>query len=518
MLRREFIKLTGSSIAFLLTAGGCKAQEKKTESNTKEISKRPNILLILADDLGYGDISCFYQDGPLSPQEKKSGHKLPVIHTPNIDRLAAEGMKLTDFYANAPVCSPTRAALLTGRYQHRAGVVNVLGQTGTAYAKVYPNDETPFEGLAEEELTIAEVLKSCGYRTACIGKWHLGPFYRPEGKYHPLDYGFDYFVGPSGNAGDNFSMQQNGVSYFWRNRKRVEAPGYYFTDVLADEAIEFMKKDIEKPFFLYLPFTAPHGPLVGPGDKEEANAWDEKGHFRTDFPRAYKEIVEALDKAVGRVTASLENSGKMENTMIIFTSDNGQTGHGRPPFNQHQGKQTVYEGGIRVPAIMKWNGKIKPGRIVDQPFATFDIFPTLLDVSGCSLPDSAKPLDGISISPFFQGHKDLSERTLYWEAPYQVWMQHFANRIWAVRKGKWKLLQSHTTRDLELYDLETDPGETENLAEKHPEIVKNLKQSFDKWKADVYKDAPYDLDDFIQRLKEHNIVTEESTKKVKASF
>ncbi|MFI4911923.1 MAG: sulfatase-like hydrolase/transferase [Sedimentisphaeraceae bacterium JB056] len=510
MLRRDFIKLTAAG---LLTSANLSLANAEKNSTCH----KPNILLIVADDLGHGDLSCFAQDGMLSPQEKKSGHKLPSINTPNIDAIAADGIKLTDFYANGPVCSPTRTALMTGRYQHRSGVVNVLGQTGNAYAEVYPEDKKPFAGLDEKELTIAEVLQTGGYRTACIGKWHLGPFYLNQG-YHPLDYGFDYFVGPSGNAGDNFSMQQDGLSYFWRNRKRAKSPGYYFTDVLADEAICFMKKKSNKPFFVYLPFTAPHGPLVGPNDKEDANKWDEKGHFRTDFGRAYKEIVEALDKAVGRVMASLKEMNIEGNTFVMFISDNGQCGFGRAPFNQHQGKQTVYEGGIRVPAMMKWKGKIPKGKVISQPLATMDIFPTLISVSGCKLPANAKTLDGIDMTPIFSGKPTGDNRMLFWEAPYQVWIKYFANRIWAVRQGKWKLMQSHITEPLELYDLENDPAEINNIADKNPQIVKEMHKAFQKWFSDVYADCPYNLEDFIERLKENGLITKESTEEVKEGY
>ncbi len=516
MLRRDFIKLMGSGVA-AAAIGGCSlpSASRRSAQNNKP---RPNILLIVADDLGYGDIGCFAEDGEMSPQEEKSGVRLPVIKTPNIDALAANGLKLTNFYANGPVCSPTRAALLTGRYQHRSGVVNVLGQTGVAFAQVYP-DREPFEGLSSDELTIAKVLQSGGYRTACIGKWHLGPFYRQDGKYHPLDYGFDYFTGPSGNAGDNFSMEQDGVSYFWRNRDNVKAPGYYFTDVLADEAIGFINSGEDKPFFVYLPFTAPHAPLVGLKDKDAANAWDEKSnHFRTDFGRAYKEVVEALDSSIGRICRALKDSGLEKDTLIIFTSDNGQTGFGRPPHNRHQGKQTVYEGGIHVPAIIKWTGEIAPGQVSDRLTATMDIFPTLAAVSKAPLPAQAKPLDGIDISPLFAGDLDLSDRMMYWEAPYQVWMENFANRIWAVRWGKWKLLQSHINRPLELYDLEADKTETNNLADQNPRIVAKLKAAFEKWKKDVYSECPYDLDDFIAWLTKNGIITEKTTNMAKDGY
>jgi arylsulfatase A len=507
MYRRDFIKLAGCTMGGVLF-------NKRLYANVEKKGK-PNIVLIVADDLGYGDVGCFREQGEMSPQEKESGKRLPPIRTPHLDALAADGVKLTNFYSNCSVCSPTRAAIMTGRYQHRSGVVNILGQTGSAFASVYPEIDKPFQELSSDETTIADVFRSGGYRTASIGKWHISPFYKGQDEAaHPLDYGFDTFFGPSGNAGDKFAMEKGGVSYLWRDRNRIEASGRYFTYVVADEAIDFMLQDNEQPFFAYVPFTAPHpSARIAPRDKVGAVKWDEEGSYRTDYPQIHKELVEALDLAVGKIIQSCP-----PNTLIFFISDNGQNGYGYPPFNQHMGKQSLYEGGIRVPAIACWKGVIQEARRIEQPAMTMDLLPTFASIAGCSLPKGSKPLDGIDISQALIKGAKLPERMLFWEKPYQVWMKHFANRIWAMRSGKWKLLQSHTNRPLELYDLENDKSETDNVADKYPQIVRRLKQEFDKWKEDVYNDCPYDIDDFINRLRQEDIITTQSTDEEKDGY
>jgi arylsulfatase A len=464
-----------------------------------------NIILMVADDLGYGDVSLFRTDGPPPP----SGSNRPLIFTPQIDGLGKNGLILTDFYANCSVCSPTRAAIMTGRYQHRSGIANVLSQTANAFSTVYPEADQRL-GLRTEETTIAEAMLAGGYRTGMIGKWHLGHLEEPGG--HPMDHGFEHFLGVQGSGGNFFSMIRNGRSILYRGRERVAASGEYWTYVQAQEGLAFIDQPDERPFFLYIAFNAPHGSSrVGPGDREAANQWDHRGSFRTDYSQVHKELVEALDEAVGMIREGLEERGLLDNTLIIFTSDNGQTGYGFPPFSQRLGKQTVYEGGVRVPTVMHWPAGIEAGRVSSTPKMTMDLMPTFLGLTGIALPEGAAPLDGLDLSSFIKHGGEPEHRLLFWEKPYQVWMEYFENRIFAVRDGDWKLVRSHINRPLELYNLKQDQSETHDLAGQYPERVAQMKQAFEVWRKDVWSDAPYDLDDFILRLREHEIVTDETT-------
>ncbi len=480
--------------------------------------KPPNIILIVADDLGFGDVGAFAQwDGPQSLTERRAGKRFPVIHTPYLDRLAAQGMTLKDFYSNCSVCSPTRAAIMTGRYQHRSGVINVLGQLGNAFRAVYLDDD-PFVGLRPEEMTLAEVLRDAGYRTGIFGKWHLGPL--KEAGYHPLDHGFDEFVGTSGGGGNMFSMKFQGESYFYRGREAVEAPGYYYTFVLSDETIDFIRCDDEAPFFAYVPFTAPHSSSpVGPGDELAANAWDSNNMhlygFRDDHHQWYKEVVEALDLAIGRIHNALIEEGLEDNTLIFFTSDNGPIRHGYPPFSQRTGKGGLFENGIRMPTIAHWPARIEPGTSSRAPAMTMDLLPTFVSLAGASLPAEAPPLDGLDLTPVLTGSGNLPPRRLFWEKPASVWMDQFHLHIWAVRDGDWKLLQGEpVTRtgsvNPQLFNLREDPIESNDLSEQYPVKVAELQEAFLTWKAEVYSDAPFDLDDFLQRLKDGGIIPAEA--------
>lgn len=484
-----------------------------------ESAPPPNIVLMVADDLGYGCVELFRADEPLSPREREGGGALPPIYTPNINQMGRDGQIWTEFYANCSVCSPTRAAIMTGRYQHRTGIVNVLGQTGSAFNTVYPEDERPtFAGLETSETTVAEVLSGGGYRTGMIGKWHLGPYLMPDG-YHPLDHGFEHFVGVSGSAGNMFSMIRNGQSLLWRGRERVPASGDYWTYVQAEETLAFIDQPDDRPFFVYVAFNAPHpSSRIGPGDREAANQWDYKEPFRTDYPRIHKELVEALDEAVGMIYHGLVERGLAENTLVVFSSDNGQNGYGYPPLNQHMGKQTVYEGGVRVPTVMHWPAGMAAGRTVDTPAATMDLFPTFLSIAGIPQPADAPPFDGMDLSPLLTATGDLSDRMLFWEKPYQVHMPYFANRLFAARDGDWKLIRSHGDRPLELYNVREDPSEMNNVAAQYPERVMQMKRAFEAWREEVYADAPYDLDDFIVRLRRHGIVTDETTAEVRDGY
>ena len=472
------------------------------ERRTDHSGKRPNILLILADDLGYGDISCFRGGSPWI--SVVPGQNDITISTPCIDRLAGEGVSFTDFHSNDAVCSPTRASLLTGKYNQRTGVCNVLGQLGNAMVKVAKPGEIPFTGLRPEEMTVAEILKDNGYRTGCFGKWHLGPMET----HHPLLNGFDEFVGVEGSAGDNFSMEQKGKSYFYRGRTTAKAPGGWFTDVLADEAVRFMQKNDDAPFFAYVPFTAPHLPYVGPNDKAIADAWDEKGDSpRSDLYRAYKDVVEGMDKAVGRIIDALKRSDLFENTLILFSSDNGPVDHGSP--GGFSGRKTnLFEAGTRVPTIACWQGKIKAGTVCREPAMSMDLFSTICGAANIMVPAQVLA-DGVDLCPVLTQSKGMERRLLFWERPAGVSMKNFHIRRAAVRDGRWKLLQDRSGTPFRLFDLSADPREEHDLASSMPEKVTQLRSAFEEWKKRVYADAPWDYDEYLDRFEKAGILVRE---------
>ena len=490
-----------SCVVYLATVGQ-PARAFAATPSPKSTSARPNILLILADDLGYGDISSFRGDAIWKTVVPAPSGVKPT-QTPHIDRLAAGGLMLTSFYANDSVCSPTRAAIMTGRYQHRSGMINVLGQLTQATRKFTPPGQESFVGLRLSETTMAEVMRDGGYRTACFGKWHLGPLE----SHQPLDQGFEHFVGTSGGAEDNFQMRNaHGKSIFWRDRKPVDAPGKYFADVLADEAIAYMTKNDDRPFFVYLPFTSPHVPYFGPGDRGLAEKWDHEGNDgpREDLHQAYKEVVEAMDAAVGRIHKALHDANLEDNTLIVFTSDNGPVDFGScVPFRGR--KTNSYEGGIREPTIAHWPGHIKAGTRTTETAISMDLLPTFAAIGDCPLPSGLK-LDGTDLTELLTNGEPLPHRMLFWERGTGVEMRNFNRRLMAVRDGTWKLVREKAEKPLELYDLQSDPGERHDIAHEHPEVIDRLQKAFEEWKADVYSDCPYKIDELINQLKTSGVI------------
>ncbi|MCC5806275.1 MAG: sulfatase-like hydrolase/transferase [Opitutales bacterium] len=483
------------------------AAEDAARDRAAPAPERPDILMILVDDMGYGDMTLFRGDSPWTNIAPVPEDVRPP-ETPHLDAMAERGMMLTDFYANSAICSPTRAALMTGRYQQRSGVVSVLGQLGGAFRRVAEPEEEVFEGLRRDELTMADVLHDAGYRTAMFGKWHLGGSQNDFGDYHPMDYGFEKYVGSPSWAGDNFSMRNEDGSYFFRDRERVDAPGNWYTDVLADEAAEYLvDRSDGRPAFVYLSFTAPHLPLIGPDDKEIANAWDYSNRFgpREDLHRAYKEIIEGLDAAIGRLWAQLEEAGVAENTLVFFASDNGPVDYGSA--EPLRGRKTwLYEGGTRSPTFALWPAGIQADSRTDEPTMTMDLLPTFAMIAGAEVPEDRR-LDGIDLSPLLRGEtRCLERRLLFWEQPIGVHIRSFTNRRWAVRDGDWKLLKERDGAPLELYNLDGDPREYKNVAEIYPHIVERLEKAYWQWREDVYADAPYDEAEFVERLKQHGLM------------
>jgi arylsulfatase A-like enzyme len=406
---------------------------------------KPNVVLILADDMGYGIPGCYGQK---------------EIATPNLDRLAAEGMRFTQAYSGATVCAPSRCVLMSGKH---TGHANVRG------------NGTPELGPLPTEPTVAEIFKGAGYRTALVGKWGLGS---PTIKSSPNDRGFDHFYGylTQGHAHNHYTevLFRNGDEKLlkdnWFDQRKQYAP-----DLLLEDARKWMSDKKQQPFFLYFPSIIPHannerGNLTGngmdvPSDAPySAKAWPQP-------ERDFAASVTRLDEQVGDIVRTLKQNGQYENTLILFTSDNGphrEGGH-NPAFFRDSGplrgiKRDLYEGGIRVPFIAHWAGRIKPGQVSDQQAAFWDILPTCADLVGAKRPAN---LDGISLVPAMTGQGKMEGRgVLYWEF-------HERGYYRAIRRGDWKAIKKNDSA-LELYDLSKDIGETKNIASEQPAMVKEL--------------------------------------------
>lgn len=424
------------------------ADSSESETNPE----RPNIILIMADDLGYGGIGCFGE---------------PNIETPHLDSLAEDGIKFTDFHANAPVCTPTRAALLTGNYQQRAGMEGVI----------YVRGETREVGLDTAQLTIAELLKPQGYATGIMGKWHLG--YREE--FNPVQQGFDEFYGyVSGNVDYHSHYDNAGYYDWWHNLDSIQEEGYS-TDLITQHSVDFINQHREKPFFLYVPHEAPHVPFQGRDDPAYRFPGTEFTYYGPveDQQRAYREMVEAMDDGVGAIMEALRNNGLEENTLVIFVSDNGGEAFGNNGGLNGQ-KGNLWEGGQRVPAIVYWKGHIAPGES-SATLVTMDLLPTILSVTQTPAP-AGRQFDGEDFSALLfdedpDHNPSLKERTIFWRYRGQK----------AARHDQWKLLLTKT--DTLLYDLEQDLKETTDRSAQHPDITEKLLQELQEWEAEVGSDS-----------------------------
>jgi arylsulfatase A-like enzyme len=438
--RRDFIKLAiGSGAAVVMPNYGC-----AVGTSSGATSERPNIILIMADDLGYGDISCY-------------GSK--KIQTPNIDALARGGLKFMDYHSNCPVCSPTRAALLTGRYQQRCGI------EGVVYAKG-PIRQT---GIALEETTFAEVLKKRGYATGIFGKWHLG--YNVE--FNPSRQGFDEFIGyVSGNVDYHSHIDGAGFDDWWKNLEKTPEEGYC-TDLITEHGVDFIERHKDKPFCLYLPHEAPHYPYQGRQDPPERLSGGGKGKKAKgpEITRAYKEMVEVMDEGIGRIVETVRRLGLERKTFIFFCSDNGATKNGSNGVLAGY-KGSLWEGGHRVPAVAYWPGRIKAGTTTNQTVLGMDLFATMMSVAGAK-PQASLKLDGVDLLPMLTKGATLPKRTLFWRYRKEK----------AARKGPWKLLVQNNLS--KLYNLDEDIGEKENLAKDRPDMGKALEDELAAWEQEV---------------------------------
>ncbi len=408
------------------------------------VEEKPNLLLILADDLGYGDVSV---------------HGETDVRTPNIDRLAAEGMLFTRMRSNATVCSPARAALLTGRFPDRAGVPGVI--------RTHP--ENSWGWLDPAAPTLPDRLRAAGYRTAIVGKWHLGL----EPPNLPNERGFDFFHGFLGDMMDSYvDHRRHGINYMRRDREEIRPEGHA-TDLFTAWACEYLKergRAPERPFFLYLAYNAPHFPIEPPAE------WLERVRARAPGMESKRArnvaLVEHLDDGVGRVLAALKEAGLEKSTVVVYTTHNGGSlPHAQSNRPWRGGKQDHYDGGLRVPFAARWPGRVAAGSRSDHAGQTFDVFPTFLELAGAAAPPG---LDALSLLPIFRGEAPaVGARELYF-VRREGGPRYGGKSYEALVRGDWKLLQNDPYSPLELYDLKGDPGERTNVIEKHPKVARDL--------------------------------------------
>jgi arylsulfatase A-like enzyme len=414
-------------------------------------ARPPNVVLIITDDAGYGDLGSYGATD---------------VRTPNLDRLARQGVRFTDFYANAPSCTPTRAGLLTGRYQQRLKLEYPLGMQ-------LPGDWD--RGLAPTGHSLPQLLRNAGYATALVGKWHLG--WKPE--FSPIRHGFDYFFGFKAGYTDFYAHTNPdtpGGKDLFENDTPVDVPGY-MTDLITARSVRFIEQHAREPFFIDVAYNAPHWPYQVPDRPSVARdsarhltPFDDSTSTRVD----YVAMLERVDQGVGRILATIERLGLRNNTIVIFTNDNGGEWLSRnAPLFHH--KLSVWEGGIRVPTIIRWPGRLPAGKVTSQVGITMDLTASILAAARVRVPPDLR-LDGIDLFPILDGRRPQVERTLFWRA-------HPGRQQRAVRSGDWKLV-ADMGRPL-LFNLRTDIGERNNVVGSHPDIARRLRGLLDAWAAEM---------------------------------
>jgi arylsulfatase A-like enzyme len=410
--------------------------------------QRPNIIYIMTDDMGYGDLS---------------GYGRKDYTTPNLDKLASQGTKFVNAYSAGPLCTPTRTAFMTGRFPARTPVGMIEPITGAIKDTAY--------GLTPAYPSIATLMKAAGYQTALIGKWHLGT--RPQ--HSPIRNGFDYFFGIRTGAADYISHKGDGQKHDLYENDAPVYPEGYLTDLFSEKAIAFLKQKHARPFFLTIAYNAPHWPWQGPTDKP----YQDSVNFRTGgSPAVYAAMMKSLDESIGRIMKTLDDEQLSNQTIVIFTNDNGGERYS-DNGGLAKAKGTLWEGGIRVPAFIKWPGRIKAGAITQQVAITMDWSATILSAGGAK-PHSNFPLDGIDLMPVVTQNK-IEERTIYWRT-FQREKQK------AIRIGKWKYLQD--AKGEYLFDLDEDQMEKNDLKEKYPDVFTRLKKVYADWEKTVLEPIP----------------------------
>jgi len=455
MNRRQFVKLVGFGAALRLSEFGADALALSAKRPEKEIKLKPNFLFILADNLGWPQLGCY-------------GSKF--YETPNIDQLASEGIRFTDAYSAGPVCSPTRASIMTGRYPARLHITDYI-----------PGDAFPFEKLKQpewqkylplDEVTIAEVLKGAGYATASFGKWHLSVAKKPpeSEQYDPDKQGFDEIV-----------ITEKPVS------KQDPEKDAHNVDLITEKSLGFLERNKDKPFFLYVAHNTIHAPLMGKKNLIEKY----KNKSGSDLPQnnpIIAAMLEELDSSVGKVLKKLNELKIVDKTIVIFVSDNGGLEKDAKQTPLRSGKANLYEGGIRVPLIVRWSGVTKPGSVCSEPVISADFFPTFVDILGLES-KMPKQIDGVSIVPLLTQRGIFSRQAIYWHYPHY----HSAGigPCGAIRSGDYKLIEwfdetiCGTDNRYELYNLKEDIGEKNDLSKKMPRKVKELKRMLADWRVKV---------------------------------
>ena len=435
--------------------------------------ENPNIVLIVSDDQGYSDLGYI---------------GIKPIKTPNLDRLASEGVRATSFYVTWPACTPSRGSLLTGRYPQRNGLYDMVRNDMVNYGHRFEMDEYAVSpemtlGLDVRELTLGDMLRPAGYINGVVGKWDMGQAKR----YLPLQRGFDFFYGHGNNGIDYYTHERYGIPSLFRGNERTEEDrGTYVTNVFGREALAFVKEHVNKrPFFLYLPFNAPHGAST----LAEDNAGKKLGvQAPEEFVAPYRDVVRdeklahyyaavtLMDEEIGRILKAIEDAGQKENTIVIFLSDNGGSGNdGNEPLRG--AKSTMWEGGLRVPFIMRWPDKLSAGLICNEFLTSLEIAPTLLAATK-SIPPKRLILDGFDMLPVLR-NETVSPRT-------EMFWQRRSDK--AARVGNWKWLESAKGKGL--YDLSNDISETKDRSRDKPEIAKMLQERFIAWQKEMDASEP----------------------------
>jgi len=443
-------------VAMAIASMGCRSLDE----NSSSPESSPNIVLIVIDDLGYGDLGSYGSE---------------IHKTPHIDALADAGLRLTDFHTNAPVCSPTRAALMTGQYQQRSGIESAIG---------FVTDE----GVALEKVTIAELLRKQGYTSGVVGKWHLGWV----GTYGPNDQGFDVSY-CSNNSPDYHSHVSRNGKVDWHKDHDLHKENGYLTDLVTRHSNAFIEENKDNPFFLFVSHLALHFPFQGPADppfRTEGKVWHGKeripGQVQPDskygplppeeYRRAYRDMLEAVDASVGSIVATLDRLELRRETLIVIISDNGAYSWVGSNGIYRGQKGDLFEGGHRSPAVFNWPGRIAAGAVSDATTMTMDLAPTFAALAGL---DEAQPFDGIDLSGLLFDKTPIPERTLFWRFNNAYTGTHAR----AVREGKWKYVLE---KDVSyLFDLDKDPAEETNLASVHPARLQAMDRAFVAWEKEV---------------------------------
>jgi arylsulfatase A-like enzyme len=411
-------------------------------------AQRPNVIFILTDDMGYGDLSSYGK---------------PAYTTPHLDKLASQGMKFLNAYSGAPVCTPTRVSFITGRYPAKMpiGLLEPL----------VPQKRDSAYGITPEYTTVATRMAGANYETALIGKWHLG--FLP--KHYPLKNGYQYFYGMLSGATDYISHKSDGrVEDLHEMDSLIERKGY-LTDLLADKAVEYIQRSHAKPFFLTINFNAPHWPWQRPGDEPYA---DTVAMVKGGSPETYAAMMKSLDDAVGKIMKSVDDSGLAANTIVIFTNDNGGE-----RYSNHGGlsgaKMTLREGGIKVPAFVRWQGKIKAGTVTSQVAITMDWTATIVAAGNVKV--NKGDLDGVDLLPVLTGKRQAFDRALYWRITQRRQQQ-------AMREGKWKYLKDE--KGEYLFDLFIDSSESKDVKSENQEVFTSLKNKYLTWSRTLLQPLP----------------------------